>query len=264
MKNLNQIFLFLTVVFSVISCNNDDTTIEEQIVSSNKTIKKYSEKIYYNNQIDYQFSADFNYSQGKLISISDSQNVLEFNYNSNKITQIKKYTNNQLVDTNNLSYDGDLLRSITNESNDEKTTFSYVNGVLSSQINQYLDNQTWITHLESKYTFQMNNIQQLITKNFSFSSSNKSTFEYDEKNNPMRNMNIYLKYILQYETCDFISKGNLLKQYSYSDIDSSDRILSHEYVITYDSDNYPTLVKKYGVFNGQQNLISEAVIEYNN
>jgi hypothetical protein len=39
--------------------------------------------------------------------------------------------------------------------------------------------------------------------------------------------------------------------------------LSHEYTITYDSDNYPLTIKKYAVYNGVQSLISEANIQYN-
>ena len=36
-----------------------------------------------------------------------------------------------------------------------------------------------------------------------------------------------------------------------------------EYVITYDADNYPTVIKKYNLYNNQQQLISEMIISYN-
>ena len=244
-----RVVLLTFVVGLNFSCSSDDTNENGETVSLSKTIKKYSEKVYYNQQIDYQFTANFNYSEGKLVSISDAQDVLEFHYNSNKISQIKKYSNNQLVSTNYLNYEGSLLNSIVNDSNDEKKILTYNNGTLSLVKNQHLENSNWITDSEKQYTFLTNNIQQIITVNYSFSSSYKSTFEYDAKNNPMKMMNPYLKFILQYETCDFISSNNILKRYSYSDVNDSTGTLSYEYEITYDVDNYPVLIKKYSEFS---------------
>ena len=260
---MNWRVVLLTVVGLNFSCSSDDTNENDETVSLSKTIKKYSEKVYYNQQIDYQFTANFNYSEGKLVSISDAQNVLEFHYNSNKMSQIKKYSNNQLVSTNYLNYEGSFLTSIVNDSNDEKQILTYINGTLFLVKNQHLENSNWITDSEKQYTFLANNIQQVIIQNYSFSFSNKSTFEYDDKNNPMKMMNPYLKFILQYETCDFISSNNILKRYSYSDVNSSTGTLSHQYEITYDAENYPVLIKKYDVSATQPILISEAIIEYN-
>lgn len=262
MKNHIEIFVLAVIISLFSSCSNDDTNTE-QVASLNRTIKKYSEKVYYNGQIDYQFSSTFNYENGKLISISDSQNKLEFSYNSGKITEVKKYVNNQLITTNFLSYNGNLLSSIVNGDNDERTLFSYNSGLLATIQTQYFDGGNWFTSVSKNYTLQATNIKELITENFSFSYSSKSTFEYDSKNNPMKHMNPIVRLILQYETCDFISNNNVLERYSYPDVNSINGTLSSQYTITYDSDNYPTLIKKYGVSNNQQELISEAIIEYN-
>lgn len=262
MKNQFKIFLLLSVIFFTNSCSNDDS-VSTVPVSSNKTIKKYSEKIYSNGQIQSQFSRDFNYENGKLISISDNLNKMEFIYNLDQIIEVKIYNNNQLSSTNSLTYNGSLLTSIVNNLNNEKTVLNYNNGVLSSLKNQDYNGTGWIDTKIKIYTFQNSNVQKLITEDTG-SSAYKSTFEYDTNNSPMKNMNPYLKYLLEYESCDFISINNVLKRFSHPNTTTSTGILSTQYTTDYNSDNFPVLIKKYSVIFGQERLVSEATIEYNN
>ena len=153
------------------------------------------------------------------------------------------------------------IPSKKNDDEDEKTEYSYLNGILSSMTNSYRNGSEWESSRSQSYVLSNGNIQSSITS--WFGSSFKNSFEYYVKHNPMKNMNPYLKYIFQVETCDFISSNNVLKKYYYSNMNDVTGVLSHQYIIVYDADNYPINVKKYSINNSEQSLISESVITYN-
>jgi hypothetical protein len=257
--NKNIIFLGVLAMVSVItSCSSEDS----DVVANSKTIKTFAETVYYNGEIDYQNTSNFNYESGKLVSITDGSKKLEILYNGDKIIRANNYNNNNvLTGYNTLTYEGLLLKSILNDDEDEKTEYSYLNGILSSMTNSYRNGSEWESSRSQSYVLSNGNIQSSITS--WFGSSFKNSFEYDVKHNPMKNMNPYLKYIFQVETCDFISSNNVLKKYYYSNMNDVTGVLSHQYIIVYDADNYPINVKKYSINNSEQSLISESVITYN-
>jgi hypothetical protein len=252
----------LAVVSFLNSCSSDDSSSNSS--TNSKTIKTFSEKIYYNGEINAQYTSNFNYENGKLVSITSGSNKLELIYNGDKIVRSNSYQNNILTGFNTLSYEGTLLKSILNDDEEEKTEYSYSNGVLSAETSSFFTGSVWQNSFIKNYTFSNNNVQSKIT-NFIQMGNNpwKSSYDYDSKNNPLKNMNPYLKYLFNTESFDFLSGNNVIKQYTFSNISDLIGELSHEYIITYDSDNYPLTIKKYAVYNGVQSLISEANIQYN-
>lgn len=263
MKKINLSFVLLLLVFSFLSCSNDDN---DTVVSS-KTIKNIEEKIYYNGQIDSQyiinFNYNYNYNGAVLESVSDDQNKLKFIYNGDKIIETKLYVSNQHLSSNFITYENDLLKMIIQDDQEEQTSFTYNNGVLNSKSNSYMDNGTMVTYSTETYQFLSNNIVQKITESQFSTTPTKRTFEFDSKNSMFKNMNSYLKYIFNFETIDGLSKNNPIKAYDYPTINSTEGILTGEFAITYDNDEYPVLIKKYNVSNNQQQLISELIISYN-
>ena len=257
-KTICNVILFILIT-SVISCSNDDSS---SALTAN-TIKKIEEKVYYNGQVDTDYYMDFNYENNLLKSLSDSNNRLDFVYDGSKIIEIKRLVNNLYVESNFLTYEGDLLTTIIQDDQDEKTTFSYQNGVLVSKTYSYSNNGNWVIFNSEDYQITSNNIIKTIFQNQFSTQSYKQTFEFDAKNSMMKNMNPYLKYLLELETCNVINQNNLIKSFSYDNINSIQGTQFRDFVITYNAEDYPINIKKYNFNGSQQELISEIIITYN-
>lgn len=259
MKNTSLLGLLLFVFF-ISSCSSSDDAGEN--LTGGPKVASFREKMYYDGNLDSDYTFNFNYDNGKLVNVVRGTSRIEFTYEGDKITASNVYVNNVLSSTSNYTYSGNLLTSILDNVQDEKTEFTYSGGVLQGMKFSYLDNGVWIQNQREDYTFSNNNIQQKIRTDIEGSSSVsfKSTYDYDNANNPFRNMNPYLRLIANFETVDIISRNTVTKQYSYTSPSSTTPILSHDFVIVYNSDNYPISVKKYFVSTGE--LISETTITY--
>ncbi|WP_412477100.1 hypothetical protein [Flavobacterium sp. TBRC 19031] len=264
MKNILIAALFFTVLFSMSSCSSEDSRTDIDPLNGPK-ISSVTEKIYYDGSLDSEKNFNFNYENGILTNIVSGTTRLDFSFAEDKITDIKIYNNNVLQRTSNFTYSGDLLMSVVNDA-DEKTDYTYTANKLQNISGFYLDNDVWIQHMLKAYTFNSeSNIQQIVKTNYfgSVTSTFKSTYEFDDFNNPFKNMNQYLRLFLNFESMDIISKNNISAQYSYSSVGSTTPILSHNYVIVYNSENYPISIKKYAVENNvNTELISEVNISY--
>jgi hypothetical protein len=127
-------------------------------------------------------------------------------------------------------------------------------------------NGTWEDFSSNNYTFNTdyNLIQEVINWYSWGGYVSKFAYEYDTKNHPFKNMNKYLGYIITFESLNSLSKNNSIKRYNYQPITSTTPTLDITSVIVYNSNDYPTSIKKYWVNNGQVgSLISEMTIEYN-
>lgn len=257
-KNIYSLVVFL-ISLNIVSCSNDDVSV----ITNTKTLKKIEEKIYYNGQVNTEYIMNFNYTNGVLTSLSDNNNRLEFIYNGNKIIETKRYINNEYTDSNFLLYENNLLKTILQDDAEEQTNFTYQNNILYSKSYTYLDNGSMTTYSSETYQFMSNNIVETIYQSQFSIGSWKRTFEFDNKNNIMKNMNPYLKYIFDFETMNVLSENNPIKSYSYDSLNSTQGILEKELVITYDQDDFPITIKKYNIYDNQQVLISEMIISYN-
>lgn len=247
--------LFCATLLFVSSCASDGST-----VNSSHTMKKFSEKIYYDGAVDYQYSVDYFYQNGQLIKTTDGTNTTELTYSGNKIIEAK--TENTNIQINHFNYTGDLLTSIV--ADDEKTEFIYLNNVLQSKRAYVLEASGWELRESIDYIFNVegNTLQEIKGRDWGSGMDYfKNTFEYDSANSPMKSMNPYLKLLTESEGLLFENYNNKIIQYSYPSVSSTTPTLQNTTVITYDSQNYPILVKKYS--GSLSNLISETTIEYN-
>lgn len=264
MKNIFlRLSILILLIYVATGCSSDDS-IPQVILPVTGSVKKITETIYYGLTSE-TYEIDFNYENGALKSIS-SGNLYksEFFMDGNKVIQTKSYSNNILTATNNLSYDGINLKSIIQTDNSEKTDFTYANGLLSSSKSYYSDNVNgWIPIKSENYFFNSSsNNNKRITTNYQFSNvPEKTTYEFDSKNSVFKNMNIYLSKILLFESFSSISTNNIIKQFSYPDVDSNVATQNVYYTIVYNSTNFPINIKKYSFqFN---ELLSECTIVYN-
>ena len=258
MKKLT-LLLFCILFFG---CSNDNNPAVP-IASIVNTVKSINEKIYFQGP-DRETSANFNYENGKLKNIIDTPNGTrgEFSYYGNKIISYSYYKNDVLKSTNTFNYLGNNLVEILG--GEGKTTFSYnANNILISE-KAYNGQGTNTFLMEQKdFIFLGNNVDSMIkTSNYSGTSYvYKTNYEYDSNNNMFQNMNPIIKLIFTFESSFNYSANNVVKQYSYDAVDSTNKTLSHTYEITYNSSGFPTLIKKFSAATSQ--LISELTIQYN-
>lgn len=253
------LLLFSILIFG---CSNDNTPAVP-IASIVNTVKSVNEKFYYQGTVN-ETSASFNYVNGRLKNITDTSNGIrgEFSYAGDKIISYSYYKNDVLKSTNIFNYSGNNLVEILG--GEGKTTFSYnANNILISE-KVYTGETTSYSLMEQKdFIYSENNVESMvITNNYSGTSYvYKTSFEYDAKNNMFQNMNPIIKFIFGFESSFEYSANNVMKQYSYDALDSTDKVLSHTYAITYNSAGFPTLIKKFSAATSQ--LISELTIQYN-
>jgi len=257
MKKLQLFILSVSLLF--FSCSKNNDTLLNVNPPSN-SIKKISETTYIGGIVDF-FSADFNYENGILKSITDPTHKLELFYNGSKISNTILYTNNVVSTSYSFNYNNDLLETMINiTDNYERTLYTYTNGVLSSEKNQSLINSVWKTIYTYNYEFSNGNILVEYDSSQYDTSISKYTHDYDTKLSPMHYMNPLVRNVVGLESCNFKNLNNETKQYRYSSSTSTTPILDFTYQITYNAQNLPTNIKKYTATN---NLVSEATFEYN-
>jgi len=264
-SNLNkEMKKFALLLFSILifGCSNENNQSNQNVAVGN-TIKKITEKTYYQGTAD-ETSADFNYENGKLKNITNTADGFrgEFSYNGDKITNYSFYVNNILKSSNTFNYLGNNLLEIVGV--EGKTTYSYnANNQLISE-KEFDMNGTDYSLIEQKdFTYLGNNVASMISTNIYSGTSYtyKSSFDYDSNNNIFKNMNPVIKNIFGFESIFEYSTNNVIKQYAYDAIDSTNKTLSHTYEINYNSSGFPILIKKFSAATSQ--LISELTIQYN-
>lgn len=250
--------LMIICIGFFISCSNNDDASSGQLV----LIKKVTENIYISGGDVETSISDFIYQNNALKKITNGTNYTEFVYSDNKITVSKSYENNILDKTNTYVYTGDLLTSVESDGNyPAKTDFAYTNQKLSAVVYKFLDNGNWIMNGREfiQFNAELNVNQNIVWKDYGFMILEyKELYTYDTGNNPMRDMNPYLRLYFGCEGFDGKSANNAVSRQVFSPPTStiSD---DYDYVTTYNSTNFPVEIKKYSS-NGS--LISQTVIEY--
>ena len=262
---MNKIVKLLTVlsIFGLSSCSsnsNEDTPSAAPPVNS---IKKITESVYFSASPTITV-INFNYENGILKQITSGTVFRsDFEISGNKIIAVKNYQNGTLYKTNNLTYSGDLLQSIQS-SNNERTRFIYQGQTLNSILIDYLNGSVW-SLLESRViTFDASaNISEDI-KNLNSGgapASYKYSYNYDTKNSPFKEMNMYLTLLYNFESIDLLSKNNKLQRFSFTSTTSTSSTQTEYYEYVYNVQNYPISIKKKRFTTNE--LVSEMIIEYN-
>lgn len=259
MKNtLKFLFILASVILSSCSNNDDNSTTGNGPAN---TIKKISETTYIEGQT-HSFSANFNYENGNLKSISNQTDRIAISYSNGKISTTEIYNNNNLVNSYTFGYENNKLTTISNYVDAiERTLYTYENNILKTEENQSFDNPVWQTQIKDQFVFGNGNVTERIRSIPSIpNSAFKASYDYDTKLNPMNFMANEVRELVGLESCNFKNKNNTTFSYNYNDVDSTDPILNNIYETTYNSQNLPIEIKKYSSNN---TLISVATFEYN-
>ena len=261
MKNNFKFTIFVLSILVFASCSNDSNQSSAPLNSIANTIKKITETTYSTTPSSY--SIEFEYQNGNLKRIFSGTNSAEYQYNGNKITSVDYYQNSVLNNSQAITYSGDFLTMIQINPN-ERIRLDYSGNNLYTSTYESLINNSWGTANIESFTFDNsgNQTERFFSYTYQGSvQSFKSSYVYDNKNNPFKMMNPYLKYLLEPNSFINKSQNNVTQSYSYPDVSSTTATLSENYEIVYNSNNYPTNIKCRRAVNNE--LKSEITIEYN-
>ncbi len=239
-----------------LGCSSDDSGSSE---TGNGLLVKSISYTTYDEGITHTDQAELNYSGNVLESVLNPPNKkIEFVYSGNKVTETKHYVDDVLSRTNTYSYDGDLLASVT--SNDgEQILYSYNGNVLSEMTYQLFDGSVWNTYETESYVFSQNNLIQKTQTNFLGETyESRTTYDVDDKNNPTKNMNPYLRMTLVVPGIHPMSNNNATLALVYSPSSSTTPTSGYTYEMVYNPENYPTSI----IVKEGDTIISETTIEY--
>ncbi len=255
---------FITLLILLFSCSKEDVQNENI-----KTVKKMTESLYENGEVTDKTTINFLYKDTKLIGAEsiDIESIItkiEFIYNGDKMVSVVfKDVSGKTLHSNNISYDGINIKSVIQDNEEEKADFIYSDGkIISNSFYRSSPSSEWIlSETETMLFDPLKNVVERQNWNKYSNLIDIKKYDYDTKNNPMKNMISYFKYT-GIESADFVSTNNVLKSY-YFDEATQQRVLKAEYEIKYDSDDFPIEIKKYWINNDQRILFSIATFEYN-
>jgi len=263
-----QIFIktfLIALMFAIAGCSGDDDSNAVEVTQPQILIKKVTETIYSNGS-DTE-TINFSYENGKLVSSTTTYSTLaniyrsDFVYNNDKIQQVISYVDNVERGRNTYVYDGDLLTKIvSNRVDQSQTKFSYTNGMLSSSESGYFMDDAYTVSSTKNFTFAAGNLveEQKYSADFGTPVTSKTTYTFDNKNNPTKFMNKSLRYVFSTEGFDGMSENNVLSRLSYYPSTTTTPSL-YTYQLVYDANDFPTEIKQ---FSPEGTVISLTKIEY--
>ncbi len=253
------LFLFAPILFA---CSSDDSTTNPETYES-VLISKITETVYYSNTESTSVT-NFNYASEKLASITsgDLNNKIEFIYEGDKIVKANQINNNTIVGFNTLTYEGNNLKSIIQSNNSNKTEYTYSNNTLNTEVYSSLYDGAWTQMDKKTYTFVNGNTTQIINHmtNTGINLVSKSTYTFDSKNNPMRDMNPVIRLLLSFEGFSPLNLNNEISQKSFNSLEATTPSEEYSYDIIYNSSDFPTQIIRKAT--GSTDPISKTVIEY--
>lgn len=265
MKMKKSLFLCLLAgLFLIAACSSSSNETPVAASPPSNSLKKLTERIYYPSGVQIS-GVDFIYGDGVLKQFKSSNGVYtnDLEYAGDKIISSKTYINGTLQTTNNFAYAGDLLQTVTGN-NGQRIRFTYQGQVLRTIFNELSSLNSWYVNDSKMVTFDSNaNItEDLAYSNFGgMPATYKSGYSYDNKNNPFKQMNRYFRMVFNTETINVLNQNNQIAKFSFSSPTSTVSSQSEVYEITYNAQEYPTLIKKRRFSNNE--LVSELSIEYN-
>ena len=228
-------------------CSSDGTTENNTSdVQLQNVPTQITETIYYGGTSETK-TTKFNYSNGKLVNL---ENIAEgrkttITYNGDKPIKFSLYVNGSLYKEQLITYNGDKIVSVADNQNQEKTEFYYTNDVLDLVTHSQFSGGNWSTTSTDKYFFSNSNlIKKYRTTYYPSTSTIKIEYEYDTKNNPFKNLNKYLKMLLEYETVELGNLNNATSAKYYATVSSTTPDSNRNFVNTYNSSDYPTTIVK--------------------
>ncbi len=189
-------------------------------------------------------------------------NKVDFVYEGDKIVRSNSINNNVFLGYDTMVYEGNNLISVIGSNNGQRFDFAYNNDILTSNTYSIKDGNNWTQINKNVYTFLNGNAVQKIKYATSPTriTVSKSTFLFDSKNNPMRDMPTYIKLIFNIEEFLPLNLNNFISQESFDSLEATIPSKEYEYDIIYNNKDFPIQISKR--LKGSTDPISKTVIEY--
>lgn len=250
---MKKLFISSLVLVAVSSCTSSNDSLSEVNNNNNDNTPILLMKATEITASGQAYVAQFKYNGDKLVETSDISGGTEktvYTYNGDDIIKTEEYENGVMKFMREFTYSNGKVVS-------EKTTNKHSGTLVHTKTFQYIsDNHVKFTNLTgSTYnpsTGQHSNLQYSQNEVYLSSNGNlatvtsvengkttNSTYTYDIKNTPMKNVKGYIKINLFLSLDGELGNNNLLSSSSnYSGISSWTQTSSAAH--TYNGNNYPT------------------------
>jgi hypothetical protein len=263
MKSVKKVlFLLFTIIF--LSCSkNDDSNknnnlklILPKIILSERLINGVNEKV----------ETTTKYDENKLIEVNSLNQRTIYTYTNEYITKIEIIKDKEKTTLTYIYENGKLNTENYEDLNDNgdgnisttknKTDYIYYGNIVTA-VTTTLDNNTNQEKIlyTTDFTIENGNIIKQILNFKDYSKNN--IFEYDNKNNPLKNVKGLNLLMDPYRS----STNNIKKHSFFEKITSTDKIITPSnstYNYEYNSDNYPIVIQYY--YN--EILVSKQTVSY--
>lgn len=234
MKKILYCFL---IAATISSCSNDENSNEPEKsnVLVTKIIKKYSSSDIATNE--------FLYEDNKILTERNNTGFLrKFTYDENVIIRIEETVNNNFQNSRDYSYkDGKLIKMVLKQNYGGTIMYTYTHkddGNVS-----YIKTQTGSENSTGFLLISNGNIiENTVTYGGKYPSTVTYKFEYDNKNNPFKNV---LGFNLLLDDQEMFSSNNLTKDGSGEP--------PYYFTLLYDDNNFPT---------SRKNIQSNEIIDF--
>ncbi|RXR18452.1 hypothetical protein EQG63_09300 [Flavobacterium amnicola] len=246
---MKKIMAYVLCVFVLsTSCSSDEVSTNNYLPpTTSKVIKLIKTK-----NRDSSNETYYNYEGNKLISITNNYNLekVEITYEGNYITEVIKRDNlGQIQYETTYEYsNGKLSKRTQNEIStnniiEEYLSYSLANSVIIIRAFQSTNGGTTFSLLDQS-KLSLNSNRDVISKDYDYDSANDSynatvTFEYDNKNNPFKNVVGLdkIKYMsVGYEVQARSTINNEMRLYDVQNGTAIEHSVKH---YSYNSNNYP-------------------------
>jgi len=216
MKNLLLLFSALTLVLT--SCSSDDNSPEDTSILP-KSISYTYPSIY----LGTNSKSTLTYDGNKIVSSIEEGSKTIFTYNGNVIVKQEQYNvDTKGVETKDIeilyTYENNKLKTrISREEFSsqfpegqfiDKTVYTNTSQNLISFVNYYVDPSTKKETKSSEGTLSYKDGNLIKSEEITGSSTAKRTYEYDAKNNPLKNI---LGFDLLLDEIGVFGKNNIIK-----------------------------------------------------
>ncbi|MCC9073309.1 hypothetical protein LNQ49_17160 [Flavobacterium sp. F-65] len=269
MKKL--LYLFTASLFVLSSCSSDDDNSVDVVNGILPKILKYTDVEDPLENVIYLSTYDGN----KILSTKQNRGRTDYTYDGNFIVKkinygtvgifgkevisdvtVYSYLNGKLVET---SYVGAYSTDFPDGKYKTRTVFTHnTDGTVKREI--YTKNYGIEIEYKSNYieilTFANGNLVKTVETNSEINSVFTSTYEYDNKNNPLKNILGFSLLINHSEGEGSMSSVNNIVNYTSSyDSNIEPNVYKREYV--YDANGYPSKITSYKKNSTTANRINE-------
>ncbi len=236
---MKKVFLFLGAlsIATISSCSSDDDSSTNPPNTNDVLVKR---EVYQQAGEDgFNFTADFNYSGNKLVSVVSNDGYVEnYTYTGNLITKVESFLDGEIDLTETMTYntEGQLISYSELFAGDSSATvYNFVynsdDTVTKSQVG---------SGFTTTYTFANGELSQTVQ-----SAGTTYTYTYDTKNSPFKNITGYAA-IADLTAGDHELHGKARNIMSIVDETHSQNYMTNSFI--YNDKGYPTQAKSTAIF----------------